>query len=430
MKLLRSLAWLVLALLTVGPSFAAGTTTDRAFFSPSLNATRHMTVYTPEGYDPHGTDLYPVIYFLHGSGCDYNTWPLSLVVSALNSLISQGLINPTIAVIPSGSAGQFGGSMWANSELYGQFETYVVEDVRAFVEANYKVMPERSKRALIGHSMGGMGAFNIAFRHPDVFAVAGSHSGGLDYNHFSDWFPLVCAEAGGVPPYDWNPANGGYTSDFFLISGAWSPNLSNPPYFVDFPLDTQGAPIDSIFSAKWLVNGPQRLARNLPSDPSLGIYFDCGTSDEFHFLPSNTAFAESLSVLGIPYRFRTFPGGHNQIYSRLLASFSFADSIMMLDQAAAPEEEPRPSTVRLRTWPNPTSEMVTMRFRMPSDGPVDLDVLDAQGRLVERIVRGREFKVGDGEFQWKPPTDCPAGVYYASLRARSGSVRSKIVLAK
>jgi enterochelin esterase-like enzyme len=431
MRLLRFLCLVVLALLAVGPSYSAGTVTDCAFFSPSLNATRHMMVYTPEGYDPDGAQTYPVIYFLHPANCDYNTWPLSLVVSALDNLITQGLIHPTIAAIPSGSVGEYGGSLWANSALYGQFESYVVDDVRAFVETNYRVIPERAKRALIGYSMGGFGAFNIAFRHPDLFAVAGSHSGGPDYNHFIDWIPYVCAEAGGVPPYHWDPANGTLTRLCYLFSGAWSPNLSDPPYFVDFPLDSLGAPIDSIYTAKWLPNGPQRLTRSLLGGPSLAIYFDCGTNDDFHLFPFNTAFAETLTTLGIPYEFKPYTGNHsNRLYSRLLVSFAFADSVMMGSPAASPEEVPQSTIRRLTAWPNPAADAVTMQFRMPSDGPVDLDVLDVHGRLVERIARGLAFRAGEGELLWKPAADCPAGVYYARLRGQSGDAISTIVLAK
>ncbi|MEP1087446.1 MAG: esterase, partial [Algoriphagus sp.] len=41
--------------------------------SPSLNMNRRMYVYTPPGYEA-GTDSYPVLYLLHGSGGDEDAW--------------------------------------------------------------------------------------------------------------------------------------------------------------------------------------------------------------------------------------------------------------------------------------------------------------------------------------------------------------------
>src|SRR5262249_54849450 len=44
-------------------------------------------------------------------------------------------------------------------------------DVWNFVTTNFSVRPEREAHVLMGASMGGFGAFNLAFKHPEMFKV-------------------------------------------------------------------------------------------------------------------------------------------------------------------------------------------------------------------------------------------------------------------
>lgn len=422
---------MILSFMCAGSVLASGSIEDRSFYSSALGQTRHVMVYKPDGYNPNGTTRYPVIYFLHPAGSDYNTWPLANVLYVLNSLIASGVMRPVIAAVPSGSAGSWGGSLWANSALYGRFEDYVVQDVIPFVDANYLTIPQRAKRSLIGYSMGAMGTFNIGFRHPDLFAVTAAHSGALDYNHFSDWIPLLCGEAGGVPPYAWDPADGTFSQLMFLVAGAWSPNLSSPPYFVDFPLDPWGAPIDSVYAAKWLPNGPQRLARNLLHTRIPAIYFDCGTEDELYFYPFNTAFAESLDALRIPHLFRSYSGTHgSMLTSRLMISFAFADSIMYLSSADASDLRQDPPQTSMTVRPNPSRAHVEIEVALPRAGTVDIDVVDVSGRIVGTIVRSWQAPQGTSVMNWRAGANQAPGIYYLRLRSSVGRATTTVVLSR
>jgi S-formylglutathione hydrolase len=417
------------ALLTTSVAHAAGTLEDRVFHSAALDADKHVMIYLPQGYDPLGDYNYPIIYYLHGAFSEYNT-DAGMIRAVLDSEISSGSIQPLIAAMPSGSAGAFGGSMWANSVLYGRFEDYLTNDVRQFVETNYRVLADRSQRSIVGFSMGGMGSFNAAFRHPELYSAAASHSGALDYQHLSDYFAQIFQEAGGVSPYNYDPNNGIFTDLFFLLAGAWSPNLSRPPYFVDFPLDIHGTVIDSIYDGKWMPNGPQRLARGLHGSPALAIYFDCGTADDLLLYPFNTAFAESLTALGIPYRFRTIPGGHHVLDSAKLAvSFQFADSVMRRGIASGVGQDQLPAGYSgLHSAPTPSTGPVTVSFRVESEGPVTLDVLDVTGRRVARLLNGQLPK-GMHQVRWEGARTCRTGVYFARLcRPTSRAVSTRIVL--
>jgi S-formylglutathione hydrolase FrmB len=70
---------------------------------------------------------------------------------------------------PDGSLcpGQFG-SFFTNGPA-GNYQDWVVEDVYRFVTERFHVRPEPEAHALVGASMGGFGAFNIALKHPDRF---------------------------------------------------------------------------------------------------------------------------------------------------------------------------------------------------------------------------------------------------------------------
>src|SRR5262249_54445736 len=57
------------------------------------------------------------------------------------------------------------------------YQTYIVKDLISDVDAHYHTLARGAARAIAGMSMGGLGAFELAMRHPDVFAAAASHSG-------------------------------------------------------------------------------------------------------------------------------------------------------------------------------------------------------------------------------------------------------------
>ncbi len=237
----HSIKILLMVLLSGITSFssAQGTVKNLTFFSSSLQKERNFQIYLPEGYNEQDSVRYPVIYFLHGAGLNQTSY--QNLSGTLNDLIENKKISPVIVVKPDGSIGPWGGSFYTNSELYGNFEDYIVYDLSDYIDTNFKTISTRNKRAIMGHSMGGYGAMKLALKHTDKYCAVVSHSAPLDFSHWPDRIPGVLAENGGVPVSEYVIAPGKiHTFLFYTLAGAFSPNLNNSPYPVDFPLDSMG----------------------------------------------------------------------------------------------------------------------------------------------------------------------------------------------
>jgi enterochelin esterase-like enzyme len=391
-----------------------GSLTTISFYSNSLNANKYAQVYLPQGYNPQDSIRYPAIYFLHGAWDDHTSNPQ--LVGILDNLIGDSTISPIIVIKPDGSVGPWAGSMYTNSELYGDFEDYIAFDLVDYIDSTYKTIPVREKRAIMGHSMGGYGSMKLGLKHPNIFSGVAAHSGPLDFNQFYLWVTPILNENGGAPVSQYNPNNGTGTYLFYTTAGAFSPNLNNPPYYVDFPLDSMGNFIDSTFN-RWLLHDPARLASNLTPNSNLAIYFDCGMQDELLLYPFNTEFADSLDVYGLNYIFKSYTGGHNnQINNRFPIALSFLDSVMTTLTAIKDSKISSLSSFMLsQNYPNPFNPSTTIQFDLPKTTEVSLKVLNILGEEVATLVSDR-LSAGSYSYNWDA-SDLASGVYLYRLQA-------------
>ncbi|UCE66685.1 MAG: T9SS type A sorting domain-containing protein [Candidatus Zixiibacteriota bacterium] len=353
-------------------TLSQGSVETVSFYSNSLGETRNMCIYLPEGYDPNDTILYPVIYFLHGTLADYTGYVE--IYHYLDSMITNGCFDPMILVMPDGGVGPFDGSFYTNSELYGDFEDYIVMDLIAFIDSNYSTNSVRWKRSIMGHSMGGYGAMKLAFKHTDKFGAVVSHNGFLEvvFGLYS-WVDYILLENGTGPPYTYNYNNGTLTNIAFTCAGAFSPNLNNSPYQVDFPLDSSGGVVDTVI-ARWQPNNLPTLAAQIPSGQEPAIYFDCGYGGLFLEMSMNMAFADSLALLNLDYAFPLFPGGHYNP-DRFSISLSFLAEAMgtinPCDFSAEPLTGQSPLTVQFNDLSNPEWTITSWEWDFNNDGIVD-----------------------------------------------------------
>ena len=315
----------ILFLLIFSFAYSQSEQINDKFFSASLDTIKNVTVYLPEMYDSKdSTKDYSVIYFLHGSGGDHTSY--SGIFPILDSLITNNVIKPAIVVIPDGSSGPYLGSNYSNSALYGLFEDYIAFDVIDYIDRNYKTIPSKDNRAIMGHSMGGEGSMRIALKHPELYSGVASHSGVLSDKFLEFLSPLVLAESDSTKQI--KPSNGYMTQALFTNAGGKTPNMNNPPYYVDLPIDNNGNLIKRTWE-KWLQSDPVYFASKYNPESNLHIYFDCGTDDFLSLLYYTTIYADTLTNLNIPFEFQSFKGDHSdKFYERFKISVVFLSSGM------------------------------------------------------------------------------------------------------
>jgi S-formylglutathione hydrolase FrmB len=115
---------------------------------------------------------------LHGYGGSYTEWV------QLTDLVAFTQHLPLIVVMPEGGIGWY-----MDPALPGpNWETYHIGELIPYIDNHFRTVATRRGRAVAGLSMGGMGAFVYAARHPDLFVAAASISGILDAENYNPYF--------------------------------------------------------------------------------------------------------------------------------------------------------------------------------------------------------------------------------------------------
>jgi S-formylglutathione hydrolase FrmB len=228
---------------------------DVTFRSASLGRDMQYRVVLPWSVRP-GRRL-PVVYLLHGGGGGFRDWTND---SDVARFAESGLV----LVMPEG-----GSSYYANAvdPPQDRYEDYIVHDLIADVESKFPAAYGRSNRAIVGVSMGGFGAVNLALRHPDLFIFAGGISSAIDVPRRA--FSLKRLQQ-----------SRRYNS-IFGPSGSQT-RRDNDPFI---------------------------LVRNASAKASPYFFLTCGEQEGL--LPANREFATLLSARHFRYEFHTVSGGHD-----------------------------------------------------------------------------------------------------------------------
>jgi S-formylglutathione hydrolase FrmB len=136
-----------------------------------------VRVLLPDDYDTAPHRHYPVLYLFHGTSGRASDW----VNFGRAVETTAGL--PLIVVMPdAGFDGDGGGwfADWFNGGAGGppMWETFHIEQLVPWIDANLRTVATRAGRAVAGLSQGGFGALSYAARHPDRFTSVASFSGG------------------------------------------------------------------------------------------------------------------------------------------------------------------------------------------------------------------------------------------------------------
>ncbi|MGH2904004.1 MAG: alpha/beta hydrolase [Solirubrobacteraceae bacterium] len=148
---------------------AAGSSIDEANFpSAAVHGVGSFLVYLPAGYASTAS-RYPVLYMLTGDDQSNTAFLQVGLQSELDRLIARRAIPPLIAVMIQGGPGS---NNWRNEGAM-RYESYILE-TQQLVDRTLPTLSERGARAIVGDSMGGYGAMNVALANPRRFGVVES----------------------------------------------------------------------------------------------------------------------------------------------------------------------------------------------------------------------------------------------------------------
>ncbi|MFC0625173.1 alpha/beta hydrolase [Kribbella deserti] len=138
--------------------------TDAIEWDPGVN------VLLPDGYD--SGRRYPVLYLFHGGGTDQDFITFDRL--GIRQLTAG---KPIIVVMPDGGhAGWYSNPVHSNTGPR-DWETFHIQQLLPWIEANFRTFAEYDGRAVAGFSMGGFGALKYAAKYWGHFASVSSHSG-------------------------------------------------------------------------------------------------------------------------------------------------------------------------------------------------------------------------------------------------------------
>jgi hypothetical protein len=302
------------------------------------------------------------------------------------------------------------------------------------MDENYRTIPSARKRAIMGHSMGGYGALKYFAECHGSFCCAASVCGsGLDLPMTLSLNRQAILDELIGPPYYYYPSAGFFNGVLFSMAGAFSPNLENPPYYVDIPLDERACIIPEIWES-WMDHNLPRYMREVAGlqEETPAIYLDGGTLDEFNILPACKVFADSLEAMGIPCEFQIFEGGHfDKLHERFPIAIEFLCSYMhhswgWNDNApssmdTAPADEALGWHSALRDTDGSENQI---SFELLIPGNVVMELYDMSGRKVETLLDG---SLEPGVHSVFPSGDLADGMYLYSIRSGDCFVSGKLL---
>lgn len=154
-----------------------GTVKSITYYSEVMGADRNAQIYIPAGYDSSKT--YPVMYLIHGIGCDSNQWVSMGAANVFDTMIDSGKLKPFICVFPSVipkdglDKNTFSDT---NINAFKSFLKEYTDDLEPYLVKNFNITTKREDTAVAGLSMGGMEALRLGFTYLDKFNYIGSFS--------------------------------------------------------------------------------------------------------------------------------------------------------------------------------------------------------------------------------------------------------------
>lgn len=251
MKKIFSVGFVLLIVVTLH----AGTVDTVSIYSKSMQKNSKCVVIKPA--KTKGIKAWPVVYLLHGYSGNFGNW-----INKVPALKNYADEYKVMIVCPDGDYSSWYIDSPVDSAM--RYETYISQEVPAYIDAHYPTIKNRKARAITGLSMGGHGGLFLGFRHADLFGACGSMSGGVDLNASRNKYDIIKRIGDTIS----------YTNNWKQYS---------------------------------VIN----VVEKYPAD-SLAIIIDCGTEDFFYSI--NHALHKKMLKLKIPHDYIERPGKHDWSY--------------------------------------------------------------------------------------------------------------------
>lgn len=156
---------------------------EQEFTITGLNRSRQIRIYLPPDYQST-SQHYPVLYMHDGQNLfDDSTsyvgeWGVD---ESLNQLAQEGEFRLIVVGIDNGQEKRMNElSPWENKkfgEAEGeQYMKFIVNQIKPFIDNNYRTLSDRDNTAIMGSSMGGLISHYAIYKYPEVFSKAGIFS--------------------------------------------------------------------------------------------------------------------------------------------------------------------------------------------------------------------------------------------------------------
>jgi predicted alpha/beta superfamily hydrolase len=146
----------------------------KSFHSKFLAKDRDVIVWLPPGYDANSTKRYPVLYMQDGNTV-FGLWRLDETALAL---ISNKQIEPLI-IVCVGNGGTVEDRFdeytptrdvrFAKGGKADQYGRMLVEELKPFIDAEYRTLTDASNTGLGGASLGGLVTLYLGLKYPATF---------------------------------------------------------------------------------------------------------------------------------------------------------------------------------------------------------------------------------------------------------------------
>ena len=163
------------------PSFTAPRfVTNNITSSYSGISSRRVRVLLPRNYDANTNKTYPVVYFHDGQnvfdpGGNFGSWSADATITRDTA---AGLLREMIVVAVDNSNDRMNeyrppGDNYSGADGSGdRYRDFLINNVKPWVDANFRVSPRREDHALVGSSLGGLITHYIGMTS-DVFGLLG-----------------------------------------------------------------------------------------------------------------------------------------------------------------------------------------------------------------------------------------------------------------